>query len=672
VLPRHGHFALLKRRRLQGCQGLFAAVIATTLLVATSPYAQAADSGWAPSNWTGVVGGPPVPGVGLPGAATPTNPAPVGPTADLAPTYEGQASCDPTPKPGAIRTSDLIKATYGAEQEVWISRGCDVGAQSEHKEGRALDWMTSVRKAQERANAETFLQWLLGPDSAGVPYGNAMRMGVMYIGWNDRIWRGYDVPRGWTELKGCFSKTDPGSDTTCHRNHIHISFTWDGAAAITSMWTGNPITAPYCPRVSSGGSTKFPEARGDLIAVPNVRVLDTRAGVGVAGRCRLEQDRWTGDSHRIFPKITGVGGIPSNNVGSVRVRVTAQGSNANSTVRLWSPGQNNSQPLFDVAMNSDASAETTVPVSTDGTIALSTSTGATDLVVEVLGYYKADATGAAAALPTTTSGSTPSGGIPVFTPTPTSTSTKAPEQAPAQTVTPASPPPLEPEPSEFHPVGSVLGFETTSDAPIQAGESRTVSLAGLPAEARSAVVFVTTKQAAKKGFLRIGRSSGADSLKVQFPKTRMKKAVLIVPVSGSNVTMSASPASAVQIRVEVLGYGTSDSPPTVKALAPKLMMQGTIDPAKPQLFKAALKFGLPGMKRLKAVLLRVQTRKAAADGTLAVFASGGTAPGTRSAPVMANSKYAALVLAPVGVDGKIQVSSTVAANFTATLVGFVK
>jgi len=672
VLPRHGHFALFKRRRLHGRQGLFAAVIATTLLVATSPYAQASDSGWAPSNWTGVVGGPPVPGTGLPPAATPVNPTPVGPVADLAPTYEGQATCDPAPKPGAIRASDLIKATYGATQEVWISRGCDVGDQSEHKEGRALDWMTNVRKAQDRANAETFLQWLLGPDAAGVSYGNAMRMGVMYIGWNDRIWRGYDVARGWTELKGCFAKTDPGSDTTCHRNHIHISFTWDGAAAITSLWTGNPVTAPYCPRVSSGATTKFPEARGELVATPNVRVLDTRAGVGVLGRCRLQQDRWTGDSHRLFPRVTGVGGIPVDNVGSVRVRVTAQGSNANAKVRLWSPGQSNSQSLFEVAMNSDASAETTVPVSTDGTIALSTSTGATDLVVEVLGYYRADATGAAAALPTTTSGSTPSGGIPAFTPAPTTTPAKAPEQAPAQTVIPASPPPLEPEPSEFHPVGSVLGFETTSDAPIQAGESRTVSLAGLPAEARSAVVFVTTKQAPKRGFLLIGRSSSADTLKVQFPKTVMKKAVMIVPVSGSNVTMSASPSSAVQIRVEVLGYGTSDSPPTVKPLAPKLMMQGAIDPAKPQLFKAARKFGLPGMKRLKAVLLRVQTRKAAADGTLAVFASGGTAPGTRSAPVMANSKYAALVLAPVGADGKIQVSSTVAANFTATLVGFVK
>ncbi|CAB4653637.1 unannotated protein [freshwater metagenome] len=674
MLPRHGHFALSTRRRPHGVRALTSAVLAATLLVSIAPFAQANDSGWTSSNWTGVVGGPPAPGVGLPAAPLPTNPAPVGPIADIAPTYEGQATCDPTIKPGAQRAADLIKATYGATQTVWIPRGCDVGDQSEHKEGRALDWMTDVRKAQERSNAETFLQWLLGPDAAGVPYGNAMRMGVMYIGWNDRIWRGYDVGRGWTELKGCFSKPDPGSDTVCHRNHIHISFTWDGAAGTTSMWTGNPITAPYCPRASSGASTKYPEARGELISVGPVRVLDTRAALGLAQRCRLQQDRWTGDSHRLFPKITGVGGIPPNNVGSVRVRVTAQGSNAKASVRVWSPGQDKSQQLFEVGMNSDASAETTVPVSTDGTIAIATSTGATDIVVEVLGYYRADATGAVAALPTTTSGSTPMGAVPIFTPVPNASpaATKAPEKAPAQTITPASPPPLEPEPTDFQAVGSVVGFETTSDAPIQAGESRTISLAGLPATARSAVVFVTTKEAQKRGFLRIGRSTASESLKVKFPKTAMKKAVMIVPVNGSDMTVSASPSSAVQIRVELLGFGTSDTPPTVIPMDPKLMMKGTVDPAKPLIFQAARKFNLPGMKRLKAVLLRVQTRKATADGTLAVFASDGTAPGTRSAPVMANAKYAALVLAPVGADGKIQVSSTVATHFIATLVGYVK
>ncbi len=634
-------------------------LLAGTLLASFLPAAQAADSGWTPSNWTGVVGGAPVPGTGLPPAPAPGLPVAVPPQADIAPTYEGQSVCDPTPKPGAQRAVDLIRATYGAAQQIFISRGCDVGDQSEHKEGRAFDWMVSVRNAQDRANAETFLNWLLATDASGVPYANAMRMGVMYIGWNDRIWRGYDPARGWAELKGCFATPAPGSDTTCHRNHIHISLTWDGAAGITSMWTGNPIVAPYCPRVTSGASTKYPEPHGDLISVGAVRVLDTRATIGVPIRCRLEQDRWTGDSHRIFPKITGVGGIPATNVGSVRVRVTAQGSNVKSTIRVWSPGQSSSQPVVEVGMNADATGEATVPVSTDGTIALATSQGATDVVVEVLGYYKADATGAAAQLPSGTVGGAPA---PAATP----------EKAPAQTVTPASPPPLEPEPSDFHPVGSVLGYETVTDGPIQAGESRTVSLAGLPAEARSAVVFVTAKDASKRGFVRIGRSAGADSAQLKFPKSVMKKSVMIVPVSGSSVVFSSSPKSVVQLRVEVLGYGTSDSPPTVIPLSPKVIFSGKIDPAAPQSYKVSRQFGLPGMKKLKAVLLRVQTKKATQDGTLAVYASNGAPPGTRSAPVMANKKYAAIILAPVGPDGRVQVSSTVASKYVASLVGFIK
>ena len=630
-----------------------------TLLAAVLPAAQAADSGWTPSNWTGVVGGAPVPGTGLPPAAVPALPVAVPPQVDIAPTYEGQEVCDPTPKPGAQRVVDLIRATFGAAQQIYIPRGCDVGAQSEHKEGRAIDWMTSVRNAQDRANAESFLNWLLATDASGVPYANAMRMGVMYIGWNDRIWRGYDPARGWAELKGCFATPAQGSDSTCHRNHIHISLSWDGAAGTTSMWTGNPIVAPYCPRVTSGASTKYPEARGELISVGAVRVLDTRATIGVPVRCRLEQDRWTGDSHRIFPKITGVGGIPTSNVGSVRVRVTAQGANVKSTIRVWSPGQSTSQSVVEVGMNADATGEATVPVSTDGTIALATSQGATDLVVEVLGYYKADATGAAAQLPSGTTGAVPA-------PAPTTVN------PPAQTVTPASPPPLAPEPGDFHPLGSVLGYETVTDGPIQAGESRTVSLAGLPADARSAVVFVTAKDASKRGFVRIGRSAGADSAQLKFPKTAMKKSVMIVPVSGSSVVMSSSPSSVVQLRVEVLGYGTSDSPPTVIAMSPKVIFQGTVDPTAPLNYKVSKQFGLPGMKKLKAVLLRVQTKKATADGTLAVYASNGAPPGTRSAPVMANKKYAAIILAPVGPDGRVQVSSTVASKFNASLVGFVK
>ena len=71
------------------------------------------------------------------------------------------------------------------------------------------------------------------------------------------------------------------------------------------------------------------------------------------------------------------------------------------------------------------------------------------------------------------------------------------------------------------------------------------------------------------------------------------------------------------------------------------------------------------------MLLRVQTRKAASDGTVSVFASGAQPPATRMAPVVANTKYAALVLAPIGPDGKVAVSSSVETKVKAMVVGYV-
>ncbi len=394
MLPRpSGRRALI--RRVHGRVGGRALVLSLSLALIAgvglagpmSASASIAADVWTPSDWTGEAAGPPVPGTGLPPAPAPVVAQALPAGFDVSPTYEGQAQCDPTPKPGTQRLADLIKATYGQAQTVWIPRGCDVGGQSEHKEGRALDWMVSVRDAQQRANAEAFLAWLLGPDQAGVAYGNAMRLGVMYIGWNDRIWRGYDIKRGWTELKGCFATPSPGSDTTCHRNHIHISLTWDGASGRTSFWDGTAMDGPYCAPEHSGASTPSGGRAADAVAVEAVHVLGTRKATGVSIRCRLQQDRWNGDSHRLYVKVTGQGGVPATGVAAVSVQVTAMASNANSSVRIWSPGQSRSEVVAKVPMNMDATGSAIVPVASDGTIALATSTGATDLAVDVVGYY---------------------------------------------------------------------------------------------------------------------------------------------------------------------------------------------------------------------------------------------------------------------------------------------
>lgn len=269
---------------------LVSILVSGALCVGAAVPATAATRDWEPSSWTGVALGAPVPAAGL----TAPMPAPLPPTAYLPIAYEGQTGCDSTPKPGALYFAALIRATYGSEQSIGIPRGCEVGGRSEHKEGRAVDWMIDVRDPAERAKAEAFLNWLLGPDQAGRPHGHAMQLGVMYIGWHDRMWRGYRPEVGWTELKSCFSTPDPKYDNHCHRNHIHISLTWAGSASATAPAPGAPVAparpaAPAQPGLdnddfmSVGSELGFMTEEGDPLEPGELRTVDLAPVASNAG-----------------------------------------------------------------------------------------------------------------------------------------------------------------------------------------------------------------------------------------------------------------------------------------------------------------------------------------------------------------------------------------------------
>ncbi len=142
--------------------------------------------------------------------------------------YQPQSTCDPVAKPGTRALAQLLIDHYGTGWNGGITRNCSIGGRSEHKEGRALDWMLSVNRPNERAVAEDFIDWLLdeGPDDEDAY--NARRLGVMYVIWNGRIWSASHEEDGWLRYRGANAHTD----------HIHISLTWSGAMQETSFWTG--------------------------------------------------------------------------------------------------------------------------------------------------------------------------------------------------------------------------------------------------------------------------------------------------------------------------------------------------------------------------------------------------------------------------------------------------
>ncbi|MBB5953749.1 hypothetical protein FHS29_000319 [Saccharothrix tamanrassetensis] len=146
--------------------------------------------------------------------------------------HDPQNTCDPTDKPGVVEFKDLLAATYGNRH--WgISRACDQGATSEHKEGRALDYAFNVTDATEQAQADDVLNWLMATDRHGNAHALVRRLGIMYIIWNNQIWSATD-PR-WTQYNNCSG--DSGDPTACHRDHIHFSFSRQGANKETSWWT---------------------------------------------------------------------------------------------------------------------------------------------------------------------------------------------------------------------------------------------------------------------------------------------------------------------------------------------------------------------------------------------------------------------------------------------------
>ena len=171
-------------------------------------------------------------GLASPAAAAPSSPS-FSRSIDPYASYEGQTTCDPAEKPGVAAFRSLISSAYDDVNAGGISRSCDSGGRSEHKEGRAWDWMLRADVAADAAKAEDVLGWLLSPDEHGNTHARARRLGVMYIIWNRQWWSAWAPDKGW----------QPYSGSSPHTDHIHFSFSWDGALQRTSWWnSGVPST----------------------------------------------------------------------------------------------------------------------------------------------------------------------------------------------------------------------------------------------------------------------------------------------------------------------------------------------------------------------------------------------------------------------------------------------
>ena len=179
---------------------------------------------------------------------------PMGTAVDPPSTYAPQSACVARALPGTSALRRLTLATYGrGGSSPATPRPCTSGGVSEHKDGRAWDWMVNVHDRADRAAAADFLAWLTGPGPSGVQGEMAYRLGVMYVIYNSRIWAAYSP--GWRRYTGYDD----------HTTHVHVSLSWNGARGSTSFWTGHvsPVDLGPC-QIFAGQPANVPGARPRL------------------------------------------------------------------------------------------------------------------------------------------------------------------------------------------------------------------------------------------------------------------------------------------------------------------------------------------------------------------------------------------------------------------------
>jgi hypothetical protein len=142
------------------------------------------------------------------------------------PDREPQTSCEVVDHAGVERFRDVVLAAFPWTGDGGIVRDCHTGGDSEHKEGRAWDWMLDAHDPDDAAAAAEMLDWLLAEDADGTPHAMARRLGVLYVIWDGRIWSAARPEQGWQPYTGASPHTD----------HVHLSFSAAGARGETSFF----------------------------------------------------------------------------------------------------------------------------------------------------------------------------------------------------------------------------------------------------------------------------------------------------------------------------------------------------------------------------------------------------------------------------------------------------
>ena len=150
--------------------------------------------------------------------------------------YDPQTNCRPQAKPGTKVLAAWLAGRYGSRAPL-PKRSCK-GSVSEHKEGRAIDWVLDADRKADRRKAKAFLTAVFATDADGNTHAIARRMGIMYVIWNDHLYGSYRKFEARDYLASSCKSRDTCSKTLRHRDHMHISLSRAGGRGDTSWYDG--------------------------------------------------------------------------------------------------------------------------------------------------------------------------------------------------------------------------------------------------------------------------------------------------------------------------------------------------------------------------------------------------------------------------------------------------
>ena len=149
--------------------------------------------------------------------------------------YDPQTRCTHKPRVGTVALGQWLVATYGGSGGA-VNRPCTDSGASEHKDGRAVDWVLNAGRPADRKLAKTFLKAAFATDAEGNPAALARRMGIMYLIWKDHFYAAYRQFQPEKYLSSSCRTKRTCSKTLRHRDHMHISLSKAGAKGLTSFY----------------------------------------------------------------------------------------------------------------------------------------------------------------------------------------------------------------------------------------------------------------------------------------------------------------------------------------------------------------------------------------------------------------------------------------------------